>query len=993
MGEKEKSVLVVGAGIAGLKASCDLAELGFHVHLVESSPAIGGKLPQHDRWFPTDSCGFCQSLPTFAAEPCADYCLRRVFVHPRVSVLSYSELEKLSGKSGKFTATVRKKSRFIHTEKCILCNKCAEVCPVEVSDQFDAGLSKRKAAYIYSPGAFPATYTIDPAVCTRCGECVPVCPTNAIDLNLKDSSVELKVGAVILALGFEEFNPSKLKSYGYGKFKDVLTSTQFERLCSRSASLQGILLRPSTGKPMKSVAFITCVGSRNTENPYCSAACCMFTLKQAIYVRENSPDTALTVFYMDMRAFGKSWWRYYQKAKELGIKFVRCRVPAVEEIPGTQTLRLRYESESGAYLSEEADTVVLACGQVQGEATRRLAAVCAVEVDAYGFAVTSELNQVKTSREGVFACGSFTGPKDISSSVVDASSAAAEVSLLLGVPAPPAPTPVEFAQKKKVAVLFFTSGLEQLLKPQEIRDALLLNRKRELLFFQLDHYPCLPESVTAAAKKLKEAEIGKVVIAGCIPYYCEALFEAAFADNGMPASTVRFVDLRPLLSLRDSGKALSRAISLILCALSELAFARDYTPKSHPPVPSVLVIGAGVCGLTAALTLSRLGVKTALLAQDERLGGNIDKIYATDSGEDAQTFFSDILASVESDKNLRILKGVMAVRVTGSAGNFHVDLSNGEKTSFSAIIVATGAKEYELKEEDGFPKSERVITLSAFEKAFSEGKFKATSVVMIQCVGSLNDRHPYCSRVCCAKAIKNALRLKKSNPKCEIYILCREVMTYGMSELRYREAREAGIIFVRYEEDKPPTVTEKKEKVTVTFFDSLLDTDVSLTPDFVVLSTGIIPEKNEELASRLGLPLCADGFFEEADSRFRPLETCVPGVFIAGMAQSPQSLSEAILQGKAAATRACALALRKTITGRFASSLVSERWCVGCELCVKVCPVKARTIDPGLRKAVVAEALCVGCGACATVCPSAAAELTSSDDRQMLVAISELIGD
>jgi heterodisulfide reductase subunit A len=406
-----------------------------------------------------------------------------------------------------------------------------------------------------------------------------------------------------------------------------------------------------------------------------------------------------------------------------------------------------------------------------------------------------------------------------------------------------------------------------------------------------------------------------------------------------------------------------------------------------------LVIGAGVCGLTASLTLAKLGVKTTLLAQDERLGGNIDKIYATDSGEDAQAFFSGILSLVESEKNIRILKGVRAVRVAGSAGNFQVDLSNGEKTFFGAIIVATGAKEYELKEEDTFPKSENVITLSQFEKALSEEKLKAKSVVMIQCIGTLNDKHPYCSRTCCAKAIKNALKMKKSNPKCEVYILCREVMTYGMSELKYRDAREAGIIFVRYEEDKPPTVTEKKGKLTVTFFDPLLDTDVSLTPDFVVLSTGIIPEENTELGSSLGLLLGADRFFEELDSRFRPLETSVPGIFIAGMAQSPQSFSEAMLQGKAAATRAGALALRKTLTGRYSSSLASERWCVGCELCVKVCPVKARTVDPGLRKAVVAEALCIGCGACATVCPSAAAELTSSDDRQMLAAISELIGD
>ncbi|MFH1421673.1 MAG: FAD-dependent oxidoreductase [Planctomycetota bacterium] len=987
MKKDNKSVLVVGAGIAGLKVSSDLAELGFTVHLVESAPAVGGKLIQHDRWFPTDSCGFCQSLPQFAEEPYSEYCLRRIFVHPRVELFAYSELEKLTGKLSDFTATIRCKSRLIHSDKCILCNKCTEVCPVEVPNSFDAKLTTRKAAYRYCSGSYPATYTIDNAACTKCSKCVEVCPTNAIDLEMKNEIMELHVGAIVLAPGFDEFNPSKTGSYGYGRIKDVITSTEFERISSWGSDNMGRIIRPSTGKKATSIAFINCVGSRNTENPYCSSACCMFTLKQAIYTKQNYPDCSVTVFYMDMRAFGKTWWRYYQKAKELGINFIRCRVPAVDELEKEQKLKLRYEAENGAYLTEEADMVVLACGQVQNESTKKLASICGIEVNPFGFAVHQEMNNVKTSKDGIIVCGSFSEPKDISASVITASSAAAEVSLLLGLPEQPSVVLSKHSTNRKTAVLFFPSNLEEIIDTGKLEES--ISSIKNTVFFKEKHI--CSETATDIITKIKNSDANEAVIVGCIPYSGEALIEAALISTGIPSSKIRLVNLQYLTSLKDREKAYKRTLYAVLSALSELRLAKQYIPEQKKPAESVLIIGAGVCGLTAVRSLAELNIKVTLLSE-ESAGGNIEKIYAADSGEDIQAFFKELLNSVEENDNVTIVKNVKTQKVEGSVGNFRIQLSNNEKINAGAIIIATGATEYKPKKNE-FPENDNVITMSNFEKMQEEKKVKVKSVVMMQCVGTLSKEHPYCSKICCQKAIKNALQLKTSNPKCEVYILYREVMTYGMSELKYKEAREAGIIFLRYSEDKPPVVKAENNKLSVSVFDSLLDTDILLNPDIVVLNTGIVPNNNTEFASSLGITIDSDGFFEEADSRFMPLETNIAGIFIAGLAQSPQNISEAISQGKAAATRAAVICSKKSLTSRYSTSLVSDRWCVGCELCVKVCPVNARTIEPQTKKAVVNDTLCVSCGACAVACPSAATELTRSDDRQILSTISNLIGD
>jgi heterodisulfide reductase subunit A len=399
----------------------------------------------------------CQALPYPAVQGAWERCLRRVLAFPGITLHAYSELESLSGKWGNFKTTIREKSHLINPELCTACDKCAEVCPVEVPDKFQGGLATRKAAYIPYPGAYPNTYTIDPEACTSCGECVKVCPTNAIDLELADSTYELKAGAVILAPGFEELDPALLPNYGYTRFKNVVTSTQFERITSGGGITPGRLTRPSDGEVPSSVAFLTCVGSRDTQRPYCSFACCMYTLKEAILAKELAPDVEVCVFYMDMRAFGKEWWGYYRKAQELGINFVRCRIASVED-GGNDSLKIDYEDESGKYFSKAFGMVVLAAGQVQPGSSRKLAEIAGVETDDWGFCKTDEFHPVQTSKAGIFAAGSFAGPADIAATVTQAQAAALEAASLLWDRRKPAPEPSELRKPEEPGSAVFVAG-------------------------------------------------------------------------------------------------------------------------------------------------------------------------------------------------------------------------------------------------------------------------------------------------------------------------------------------------------------------------------------------------------------------------------------------------------------------------------------------------------------------------------------------------------
>ncbi len=977
MPAKSDSVLVVGAGIGGIKAACDLAQLGFDVHLVENAPNIGGKLQQHDRWFPTDDCTMCQLLPYPAAPGAQELCLRRVLALPGVTIHAYSQLESLSGNPGSFNVQLREKSRMIRQELCTACDKCAQVCPVEVPDAFQGGLITRKAAYILYPGAYPATYTIDPDACTRCGECVKACPTDAVDLDLADNTIELTVGAVILAPGFTEFDPAGLPSYGYERFGNVITSTQFERITAGGGITPGRLTRPSDGETPSSIAFLTCVGSRDTERPYCSYACCMYTLKEAILARELHPDIEVCIFYMDMRAFGKEWWRYFGRARSLGVSFVRCRIASVQD-GGADNLKINYEDESGAYFSRTFGMVVLATGQVQGESSRRLAEAAGVDLDDWGFCKTDEFYPVQTSKAGIFAVGSFAGPADIAVTVTQAQAAALEAAALLWKSRKPAPAPPRLREPDEPETAVFLAGenARQLGEPVSARNA-----PKNLEIVDAN---CPSAIISAIAAKLSELEnVDRAVVAAPLSWSWRALLVQQIESLGLAANKIEVVDTRIA-----GTEALAR---MVRAALSRVAYAADTRYEQAEVSPAALVLGGGVSALTAARALSALGFQVHLVNREKKFGPQAQATHTSVHGQDVDKFLKRLVSAVKKEKKkIHLYPGSTLSTTAGSAGRFVsvIETPDGPREiPHGATIIATGAAEYDFC-ADGYPKG--VITQSEFEKQLLKGKKKLSSVVMIQCVGTLNEERPYCSRTCCIKALKNALALKKANPDAEVFILCREVMTYGLHELAYKEAREMGVVFLRYQQDRPPTVSKKGKSFAVTVYDPLFEEEIALPADTVVLSTGTVCADAAAVARAAGVELDEFGFFKEANPKFRPVETDRPGVFICGLAQGPQSLEESITQAQAAAVRAASLLSRKSLLTGTMTSTVANRWCVGCELCVTVCPVHARIIDEKTRKAKVYGELCVACGACATVCPSSAAKSTVANDRQILAAIEVL---
>jgi len=415
------SILVIGGGIAGMQASLDLASRGLKVYLVEKSPSIGGRMAQLDKTFPTMDCSICILAPKMIE------CLR----NPNITLLTYSEVQEVSGSVGNFTVSVLRKPRFIKEEKCTGCGVCAQHCPVEVSSEFDMGVGIRKAVYIPLPQAVPLKYTIDEEHCLKCGLCQRVCGTDAVDLNQKPETLILNVGAIVLATGFELFDARTRSEYGYGRYRNVLVSLEFERLLSASGPTGGHLLRLSDGRIPKRIAFIQCVGSRSLKGgfSFCSSVCCMYATKESILIREHEPECEVYIFYNELKVFGKGFQDFVTRAQDhWGVKYVRALPGEVVEDSKTGDLTLWYEdTRENVTKGVEVDIVVLCPALVPRAANKELSAILGLKLDEYGFFKTKDalFAPVDTNVPGVFVCGYCQSPKDIPESVAQASAAAA----------------------------------------------------------------------------------------------------------------------------------------------------------------------------------------------------------------------------------------------------------------------------------------------------------------------------------------------------------------------------------------------------------------------------------------------------------------------------------------------------------------------------------------------------------------------------------------
>ena len=981
------SALVVGAGIAGMQSALLLAEMGKRVFLLEQGPAIGGYFPLLDKTFPTNSCGVCFMSPT----PPAFCPIHECRLHDNIELLPYSEMTGVEGEAGDFRVSVLRKPRFVDSKRCTLCGACIEVCPVEVEREFGGGLEKRKAIYLPFPQAIPHSLVIDPKTCTRCGECVRACNPGAIHLDEKEEQETIRAGTILLGFGFEPFLARRKGEYGFGRYANVLSSVQFERMLSTSGPTQGLPLRVSDGKKMERIAFIQCVGSRDPScgQDHCSTICCMYATKQAMIAKDRSPGLDVTFFYMDIRPMGKDYERYYERAKtDYGIEYKRCAVSSTKELSPSKNLLITYVREDGTFEEKEFDAVILSLGFTPPRAITELADKMGLRLNPQGFCQTEEFHPAETSLKGVFVAGAFRNPRDIPESVVEGSSAAAAAASFMAHQKLPIavkeyPTEGGLTPEAPKIGLFICHCGEELKKALAISDLVEgAKRLREVAHVEELGLACLAEDLDLIKRRIGEQGLNRLVVAGCSRWEIRGPMEEMAKGMGFNPGLIEYANIREQCALVHENRresATRKAMVLIKMAVERARRIQPIRRGKQRIEKKGVVVGGGLSGMTASLRLAEQGYEVFLIEKEKELGGNLKESFYTLKGSDPQAFLQDLIGRIRSDKNIHVLTESEIVGFERENGGYRTRVRHqGEEKAVGhgALILATGGREV-TPSDYLYGKDPRVMTQRQLERMIhqqGDGLKGVRSVVMIQCVGSRDEGHPYCSRVCCGHAVKNALRLKERDPGTNVYVLYRDVRTYGFYETYYQEARKKGVIFIRYDLDHKPAVALQEEGLELSVFDPALGSAVRLLADRVILSAGIEPNDNRELSKLLDVEINPDGFFEEANPKSAPLDSVDRGKFFCGLCHSPNRMEDVISQGNAAAARAAAILSKETVEEKPNLAYVVKRLCCGCGLCVSTCPYDARVIDEEEGKAEVKSDLCRGCGSCVIACRNAASQ-------------------
>ena len=843
-------------------------------------------------------------------------------------------------------------------------------------------------------------------ICSECYQCVEACVAKAVVHEQEFAEEEIEVGAVIAAPGYEVFDAKLLGEFGYGLYPNVVTSLQFERILSASGPYFGHVQRISDGKEPKKVAFIQCVGSRDTRcgNTWCSSVCCMYATKEAIIGKEHAKNLEPTIFFMDVRAHGKDFDRFVERAKrEYGIRYIRSIPSAAKELQQSKSLLLTYVTEDGTQVEEPFDLVVLSVGLTPPKEAGKLAQALGIELEEHGFCKTSLENPVRTTREGVFVCGAFGGPKDIPETVVEASGAAACAQGLLasvrGTLVAEASAPEEKDLRglgPRVGVFVCHCGIN-IGGVVNVPDVTEYARHLPDVVYATDNlFTCSQDTSVKMAEVIHEHNLTRVVVASCSPRTHEGLFQENLENAGLNPYLFEMANIRDQDSwvhMHEPEKATAKAKDLVRMAVAKSAYLQPLKPGQLAVTPSALIIGGGIAGMTAALALAEQGFDSCIVEKEEELGGNYRVIQSTLEGLDTQANLRKLLERVKAAERIRVFSGSRLRKIEGFIGNYRttVDTPDGERQyEHGVVIVAAGG--YEMATCEYLRgESQRVVTQREIEAALATKDPRGAavkSVVMIQCVGSRSPEHPYCSRYCCSEAIKNALALKEDDPSREVTILYRDIRTYGLKEDYYRKARERNVQFIRYDEDRKPEVWKKKGKLGVRVFDPVLNQPVELDADLVALSVGVAPNpENEAIGKMLKVPVNQDGFFLEAHVKLRPVDFATDGVFVCGLAHSPKASDEAVAQAYAAVSRACTILTRPFIEAEGKTAYVIKERCMACGLCEVNCPYSAIAVDASVGAAVVNQVLCKGCGVCTSSCRMNAADLSGFNNEEVLAQI------
>ncbi len=1036
-GHKPAAVLVVGGGIGGMRSALDLADAGLKVFLIEQTPCLGGRVAQLGFMFPQHDCVLCRGTPDHGygcTRPSISPAYLQNNQHPNIEILTNTHVVDIEGQAGDFTASLRQEPRYVDVARCINCGYCSEVCPVELPDPYQQNMTTRKAIHKTAARAAPDAFHIERGLyCDDCGKCLDVCPSKAINLHEKPRLISVDIGAIILALGFQIFDPSQLHEYGYKRFPNVLHAMDYERLASRSGPTEGLVVRPSDQQQPKSIAWLQCIGSRDQNNAYCSSICCMYATKEAMLAKQRlAGEVDCTVFIMDERAFNKEYAAYFDKARNHhNIQYERCRVSQIHEDPETKDLILHFSKPDGSLRKECFEMVVLAAGMQPPQSGQHFTQMLDLDLNQYGFCQTDKFTPLQTGHSGVFVAGAFSSPKEIVETIIDASGAAAEVMRLLNdrlntheysraMPflaqngLPPEKDVSKEAVRTGVFVCDCGGTIGDLIDIPQLEER-AANWPGVVSSTRLD-FACFSEGLDYIRDQIHSQSLNRIVVVGCSNRTHDSLFQKTVRQAGLNPYLVELVNLKEQCSRVHRWQpelANQKAVELTRMAVGRVSAAQPVYKKKHRVRPSALVIGGGLSGMTAALAIADSGYDAVIIERTERLGGNLQDMWYVAEGYNPRRLGRDLVNRARAHQHITVFTHTEVSSQHGHIGYYQTNLEThrpgGTPEYFSVehgvTIVATGAQE---SHDHNWLRIPQVITQRELEDRIIHQPEKVASlhnVVMIQCVRS--DQAPdYCSRVCCTNTMKNAIRLKLFNPNCRVTVLYKNIITYGFREEFYTEARKLGVIFVRYTDAEPPQIilNPQDEKLIIKVRDIPLNRWLELPADIVPLSMSITPmEGTAELANILRVPLSSEGFFDEAQLKLRPMDFMREGIFLAGMAHYPKFIEESISHALAAAARALTiLSQRDALYLGGVVAVVDPEKCVGCLTCTRTCPFEIPQViqDDGRLgvgglggAAFIDDALCQGCGTCTGECPANAIQLINYTDQQMMLREIQGIGE